>query len=251
MNWNLIGLIPLAFISEFSDSSLGMGFGITLTPILLILGFEPLEIVPAVLLSEFVSGILAAFLHHKHNNVNFTYNSQDTKIAIILSAFSVIGVIIAVIIAINIPENILKIIISSIVILMGLIIIITLNYKPKFSWKKITILGIIASINKGLSGGSYGPLVMGGQMLSGIEVKNAVGITSLAEGITCLTGVILYFFLTDTINWTISPFLVIGAALSVPFSVLVVKKIPEKQFKIYVSIFILLIGLYSLIKTIF
>lgn len=251
MNWNLIGIIPLAFVCEFLDSSLGMGYGTTLTPLLLILGFEPLQIVPAVLLSEFASGILAAFLHHKHDNVNFNHNSKDTKIAVILSIFSVIGTIAAVFIAVNIPKDILKLIISIIVLSMGFIIIITLNYKPKFSWFKITTLGTIASVNKGLSGGGYGPLVMGGQMLSGIGVKNAIGITSLAEGITCLAGVILYFILPTKINWNLAPFLAIGALLSVPLSVYCVKKIPEKQVKIFVSIFILLIGAYSLLKLFF
>jgi uncharacterized membrane protein YfcA len=250
MNWNLIGIIPLAFVCEFLDSSLGMGYGTTLTPLLIILGFEPLQIVPAVLLSEFVSGSLAAFLHHKHNNVNFNHDSQDTKIALLLVVFSVIGTIIAVIIAVNIPKDILKLLISIIVLSMGIIIIITLNFKPKFSWFKITFLGTIASVNKGLSGGGYGPLVMGGQMLSGIGVKNAIGITSLAEGITCLAGVILYFILPTQINWNLSPFLVTGAVLSVPFSVYVVKKIPERQVKIYVSIFIITIGIYSLLKLI-
>ena len=251
MNWNLIGIIPLAFVCEFLDSSLGMGYGTTLTPLLIIIGFEPLQIVPAVLLSEFVSGLLAAFLHHKQKNVNFNHDSIDTKIALLLAIFSVIGTIIAVIIAVNIPKNILKLIISIIVLSMGIIIIFTINYKPKFSWIKITALGTIASLNKGLSGGGYGPLVMGGQMLSGVGVKNAIGITSLAEGITCLAGVILYFILSDKINWILSPFLVIGAVLSVPFSVYVVKKIPEKQVKIFVSIFILFLGTFSLFKLIF
>ena len=250
MNWNLLGLIPLAFVCEFLDSSLGMGYGTTLTPLLIILGFEPLQIVPAVLFSEFISGLLAAFLHHKHSNVNFNHDSQDTKIALLLSIFSVVGTIIAVIIAINIPKNILKLIISIIVLSMGIIIILTINYKPKFSWFKITALGTVASINKGLSGGGYGPIIMGGQMLSGIGVKNAIGITSLTEGITCLTGVIIYLILSAEINWNLSIFLVIGAILSIPFSVYVVKKIPEKQFKIYVSMFIITIGIYSLLKII-
>jgi uncharacterized membrane protein YfcA len=46
-----------------------MGYGTTLTPVVLLLGFEPLHVVPAVLLSEFVTGLVAAGFHHKVGNV--------------------------------------------------------------------------------------------------------------------------------------------------------------------------------------
>ena len=42
-------LFVFAFGCEFIDSSLGMGYGTILTPSLLILGFDPLLVVPAVL----------------------------------------------------------------------------------------------------------------------------------------------------------------------------------------------------------
>ena len=64
-------VVGLAFCTEYIDSTLGMGYGTALTPVLLLLGFEPLIIVPAVLLSEFVTGILAAFAHSRAGNVVF------------------------------------------------------------------------------------------------------------------------------------------------------------------------------------
>ncbi|MDD5081165.1 MAG: hypothetical protein PHC58_04125, partial [Candidatus Omnitrophica bacterium] len=57
--------IFLAFIFEYMDSTLGMGYGTTLTPVLLIMGYEPLQVVPVVLISELFSGLLAGFLHHR------------------------------------------------------------------------------------------------------------------------------------------------------------------------------------------
>ena len=49
-------VIPLAFFCEFVDSSLGMGFGTILSPVLLLMGFEALDVVPAVLFSECITG---------------------------------------------------------------------------------------------------------------------------------------------------------------------------------------------------
>lgn len=249
MNIEYILIVLLAFVCEFVDSSLGMGYGTTLTPVLIIAGYSPLQIVPAVLFSEFFSGMLASILHHKFKNVNFHKTSMDLKVALVLSTFAIIGTIAAVLIAVNIPKNTLKLLISFIVISMGIIIFITLNKKPKFRWSNIITLGTIASINKGMSGGGYGPLVMGGQMLSGIRVKNAIGITSFSESVTCLVGVIMYYLISNNrVDWTLAPFLLIGAILSVPFATLTVKKLPEKKIKIFVAVIILILGVVSLIK---
>jgi uncharacterized protein len=248
MEIKLLLLMPLAFFCEFIDSSLGMGYGTSLTPILLLMGFEPLQIVPAVLLSEFVSGITAASFHHSLDNVSFKPGSKDTHVALVLALFSIIGTVLAVILAIKLPTKILKIVIGLIVLFMGVFILGTYNRKPRFTWRKITILGTIASFNKGLSGGGYGPLVMGGQLLSGIGTKNAVAITSLAEGLTCLVGVLLYFFIDARIDWSLAPWLMAGAVLSVPLAAHVLKILPEKKAKVMVAVVVVALGLITLIK---
>jgi uncharacterized membrane protein YfcA len=248
MEDKLILLMPLAFVCEFVDSSLGMGYGTSLTPLLLLLGFNPLQVVPAVLFSEFVTGLSAAFFHHSVRNVNFNPHSKDTKVAAVLSTFAVIGTVISVIIALRLPPHILKIWIGAIVIAMGIAILASLGRAPRFSWGRITALGTVASFNKGMSGGGYGPLVMGGQVLSGIGVKNAVGITSLSESVTCLVGIIMYFTLKDGVDWSLAPWLMAGAVLSVPFAAHTLKRIPEHKAKIAVAVIITILGGLTLLK---
>ncbi len=241
-----ISIIVLAFICELVDSSLGMGYGTTLTPVLLIVGFGPLAIVPAVLLSELLSGITAGIVHHKAGNVNFSCGSIHLKIVLVLAACSIVGTIIAVVIALRIPALWLKTYIGILVLAMGLILLLTLHKKFPFSWKKITGLGLIAAFNKGMSGGGYGPVVTGGQLLSGVNGNNAVGITSLAEGLTCVVGVIIYVISPDLIDWSLAPSLVIGALLSVPFSAFIVRKMPTQTLKIAIAVVTILLGVYTL-----
>jgi len=248
MDEKLILIMPLAFACEFIDSSLGMGYGTSLTPILLLMGFQPLQVVPAVLFSEFVTGLTAAFFHHSIRNVNFNPHSKDTKVAVVLSAFAVVGTVISVVVAIKLPPHILKIWIGAIVIAMGIAILAALRRTPRFSWGKITALGSVASFNKGMSGGGYGPLVMGGQILSGIGVKNAVGITSLSESVTCLVGVVMYYVLRSEVDWTLAPWLMAGAVLSVPFAAHTLKRIPEHKAKIAVALIVLGLGCLTLAK---
>jgi uncharacterized membrane protein YfcA len=249
MDPKLLLLVPLAFICEYCDSGLGMGYGTILTPVLLLLGFDVLDIVPAVLMSEFATGITAAFAHHSFRNVRFERRSLDTKVAAVLAACSMVGTVAAVIVATRVlPKDKLALAIGVVILAMGVIILATLRHPPRFTWGKITAVGAIASFNKGLSGGGYGPLVMGGQMLSGIGVKNAVGITSLAEGLTCLVGIITYVIAKGRLPWHLAPYLMVGALLSVPLAALTVKRMPERAFKPAVAAVITILGCWTLFK---
>ncbi|MBU3941974.1 MAG: sulfite exporter TauE/SafE family protein [Nanoarchaeota archaeon] len=269
-----ITIVIVAFLAEYVDSTLGMGYGTILTPLLLLFGFNPLQVVPAVLLSELITGLLAGFTHHKAGNVDFKPKSTNIKyiikrlkelgyaetfrrgvpihlkIALVLAACSIIGTIAAVFIAVSISKFWLKLYIGILVTVIGIVILFTLNKNYKFSWKKILGLGFIASFNKGMSGGGYGPVVTGGQLLSGVKGRNAVGITSLAEGLTCAVGVAAYLLTKSIIDWRLAPYLIIGAVLSVPLSALTVKKMNTKKLTVIIGITTLFLGLFTIIQTI-
>ena len=92
----------LALACEFLDSSLGMGYGTTLTPLLLLSGFAPLDIVPAVLLSEALTGAAAGYMHQRDGNVNFVHDRHARRTALLLIALSTLGAIAAA--ALNSPR---------------------------------------------------------------------------------------------------------------------------------------------------
>jgi uncharacterized membrane protein YfcA len=245
-------IIILAFVCEYVDSSLGMGYGTTLTPVLMIMGYHPLQIVPAILVSELFTGLTAGFLHHKAKNVNLKFGSKDFKIAMVMAVCSIFGSVIAVFLAIKLPSLWIKLYIGILVFAMGVVILVFAARTFRFSWKKITSLGLLAAFNKGISGGGYGPLVTGGQILSGVNSKNAIGITSLAEGLTCLVGVVTYLAFTNhTVEWNLAPSLVVGAMLSVPLAAFTVKKFNPRGLKIIVGVATVVLGLLTLGKIIF
>lgn len=268
-------LIIIAFCAEYMDSTLGMGYGTSLTPILLLLGFDPLQVVPSILLSELITGMLAGFTHHLVGNVDFRpktmkigaiyeslkkmglFNTMrkglttDLKVAIIIGICSIFGTILAIFIAISLSKFYLKLYIAILILIIGLVLIFTINKNYKFSWKKIVFLGVIASFNKGISGGGYGPVVTGGQLIAGVDGKNAIGITSLAEGFTCLVGVIAYLIATKNIDWSLAPFLISGAVLSVPLSAYTVRKINTIALKWIIGCVIIVLGCLSIYKIVF
>jgi uncharacterized membrane protein YfcA len=244
--------VLLALCCEYIDSTLGMGYGTTLTPILLLMGYEPAQIVPSVLLSEFLAGILAGFLHHELGNVSFKPGSRPFKVTMVLAACSVIGAVAAVFIAVNIPTWALKTYIGVLVLAMGITILLTIHKTFAFSWTKLTGLGLLAALNKGLSGGGYGPIICGGQVLTGVSEKEAISITSLAEGLVCIIGVVAYVLTGNgAVDWGLAPSLVSGAVLSVPFAALTVKKMSLRNLRWAIGITVTGLGIYTLYKIIF
>jgi uncharacterized membrane protein YfcA len=241
-------IIAVSFLCEFVDSSLGMGYGTVLTPVLLLLGFEALDVVPALLFSECLSGIAAALAHHRVRNVDFRAHSRDTRVALVLASCAVAGTLAAVLLTIRLPRRVLQAWIGTLVLVMGLLILGAFGRTFRFTWRRIAILGTVASFNKGLSGGGYGPLVTAGQMLSGISVRNAVGITSLSEGITCLVGFVLYCLLKPGINWPLACYVTTGALLSVPLAARLLRWIPEKVGRIVVGAMIVVLGCLTLTR---
>jgi uncharacterized membrane protein YfcA len=225
-----------------------------------------------VLLSELVSGVFAGFLHHRSGNVNFQLRkttltqifrkiqelgllnsirrgiSLHLRIVVVLATCSIAGTLAAVLLALSIPSFYLKLYISCLIFIVGLVTLLTIKSSFPFSWKKISTLGIIAAFNKGISGGGYGPVVTSGQLLAGVDAKNAIAITSLSEGLTCSLGVVLYLFCSSQVDWSLSPYLLIGAIGSVPFSVYTVKKIKGQSLRIVVGVFTIVVAVFSLIK---
>jgi len=59
----------IGFIGQYFDASIGMGYGTTTVPLLLLLGVSPIYTVPAVLLSKTILGVLSGGVHQIAGNV--------------------------------------------------------------------------------------------------------------------------------------------------------------------------------------
>ena len=173
---------------------------------------------------------------------------RDLQVALAIAACSILGTLTAVFFAVNVSRFCLKLYIGTMVLVIGLCILLHRNKQHRFSWKKMMVLGLVASFNKGMSGGGYGPVVTGGQILSGIDDKRAVAITSLAEGLTCVVGFLAYLLARSIQDWTLFPFLCVGAALSVPLSTYTVKRIKTRFLKLAIGVLATGLGAFTLAK---
>lgn len=246
---SLIAVVGMtAFLSEYLDSALGMGYGTALTPILVLLGFDPFKVIPAVLVSQLTTDIATCFCHHKFANVNLRPESPDFKVAMTLGSFSVLGVVLAVCVAVAIPKWLLSWYMGWIVLLMGVVIILTINKSFRLSWGKVLGVSVLASFNKGISGGGYGPLLMGGQLLSGVHPRSAVAITALAEACTCLAGFLTFLFVGKPLDSGLIILLICCALPAVPLAAYSVNKIHPQRIRLFIGVLIIILGFVAVIR---
>jgi uncharacterized membrane protein YfcA len=89
--------------------------------------------------------------------------------------------------------------------------------------------------------------VTGGQVLSGIRGRSAVGIASLAEGIASALGAAAYLWSGVAVPWCVAPSLLLGATLSVPISACLVSRLPSKRLTLVIGSMSTGLGAYTLV----
>jgi uncharacterized membrane protein YfcA len=257
----------LALGCEYMDASIGMGYGTTLTPILLIVGFAPLEVVHAVLLGQLVGGVFGGLTHHRVGNISLDFRrdaqstsgrlrrlvylprSVDSKVITILAVCGVAGALVGVFTAINIPKVVLQTYIGAMVLVIGVIIFVRRNHGGALSWRRLVGIGLLSSFNKGISGGGYGPLVTGGQVISGRETKSSVGSTTVAEVFVCIVGFLAYALAGRSIFWRLAAAATIGSAIAAPLAALTVRKVGSQRLKLVIGLATILLGAFTLVRT--
>ena len=261
----MLELIPLviilAFLLEIMDSCAGMGFGTGLTPLLFLLGYEPLQVVPILLISEAITGFTAGFFHQEFENAKFNLKkpiNKETRVMLNIAIFGCLAIIISVFLtyyAIKVDKTIIQTYVAILVLAMGLIAIIKLKYKSTtYKPKLLTFFSALAGFNKGIGAGGYGPVVMLGQIFSGIYEKTATAIVSFAEGIVSVAGVAAFVLVPVIssqpieIDFILLPSVFTGGFIAAMISPYMVRVLPNKLWKIVIPTYALAIGIYVLVK---
>ncbi|MBN1508192.1 MAG: sulfite exporter TauE/SafE family protein [Sedimentisphaerales bacterium] len=241
-------ILGVAFVTGYLDTCVGGGHGTMLTPTLILLGFPSKMVVPAILLSEIGIGILAAILHRRAGNIRLARGEQHRRVLLVLSACSLVGSIIAVTAAVKLPQRWVNLYIGLMIVAVGLLLATGWRSRRGFSMRRIIVLGTVAAFNKGISGGGYGPLLTGGQVLSGINEKGAVSITPLARGLTGLIAVTLYFAAKGALEPALALPLVIGSLLAIPVAVFTVTSVNAGVLRKGIVATILILGVLLVVR---
>jgi uncharacterized membrane protein YfcA len=245
---NMGFLIALAFLPAVVDASLGMGYGFTVTPLLLLLGYDPVQAVPAVLLSSVVGNLLSSYFHHQFQNVDFGVKSRSFKIAVLMGGLGSIGSLFGALVATGISKMYLSLYIGLMVIGVGCFIILSRKMTITFSWPKMVAFGLVGAFNKGISGSGFGPIVTTGGLLVGLDAKATVSVQSLAELFASLVGFLTFVLSNVPIDLALTLAMMLGVALASPLAAYIVHKLPSEKLRGLIAVTAIILGASTLLQ---
>lgn len=255
-------VIGLAFIFETMDSAAGMGFGTALAPLLLVMGFDPLAVVPALLLSQGIAGLITGGVHHEYGNARFSLkrplNPATKAVALIASigAVSIVASVTLAYFALSLPESVIKTYVGVLLLLLGIVAVVrrytsSTNADAAYRPKRLIGFAALAGLNKGIGGGGYGPVVTLGGIYAGIYEKSATAITSMAEGFVSIAGIATFFAITAVgvdLDFRLLPSLMAGSLLAAVLAPYAVRVLPNRLFSYVIPLYAFAVGMFVLVK---
>ena len=249
--WAIIwSVVLVAMFFEFMDASAGMGFGTALTPLLLVMGFDPKQIVPAVMIQQGTAGLVGAFLHREFENVEWKFKpmSETIKLWLIISIVGCIAVtfsITAVYAYLHVAKVWIKVYVAVLLLMMGVISLYQGRKDKPYKPKKMFGFAALAGFNKGVGGGGYGPVVTIGGLMSGVPVKSMLAVTAICEGTVSTFAILVWIALLSggvVIDYILLPSLMIATIFSAVAAPYMIRVFPEKLWKIVVPAYCVVVA---------
>jgi uncharacterized membrane protein YfcA len=249
--WGIVWVVVgLAIIFEFLDSAAGMGYGTAFTPLLLLMGYEPLQIIPVIMIQQACAGLISAYMHREYGNVEWRFSpvSETVKLLMINAGTGVLAVafsITSIYGFMKMGEVWIQLYVVILLLAMGLIALLNCKKATIYHPNRMYFFGALAGFNKGIGGGGYGPVVTIGGLLSGIPTKTMMAITAFSEGLVCIASILVWFFWLNhgvVIDFILLPSMMLGSILSVIAAPYATRVLPEKIWRTFVPIYCCIIA---------
>ncbi|MDR3025443.1 TSUP family transporter [Chryseobacterium sp.] len=240
------------FMAEIVAGSMGMGYGVICTTILLLLNVPPPVVSASIHSAESFTTAAGSFSHYKLGNVN-------KKMVWVLFPLAIVGSVIGALTLSHYGEHyayIVKPVIACYTLYLG-INILKNAFKDKKSGQTKTkrrtnlrVLGLVGGFIDSFAGGGWGPLVTGTLIKEGRIPRYVVGSSTVAKFLLTVTSAITFIFTIGIHHWNIVLGLLLGGIFTAPFSAMLTAKLPTKKMFIVVGMVVIAMSLITITKSV-
>lgn len=241
--------VLVGFFAQLVDGSLGMGFGVISSAVLLAQGVPPPLVSASVNAAKLPTGATAALSNYYHKNINWS-------LVIALSVFGSIGGILGASLLTGLKGPALQYLINTYLVLIGGFIVYRglSGVMPRIAnMGRFRLIGFMGGLIEGI-GGSWGPIVNTGLLGSGVESRYAIGSTNASEFVVSLvvfTALTVSFYLGlwgHGTDWsqviTTVAGLAIGGLPAAFFGGWLAKRAPRRPLTVAVGLFAIGVAVY-------
>jgi len=247
----LIVLAIVGFVAQLVDGSLGMGYGVTSSSLLILAGLTPAAASASVHFSELGTNIASGVSHWKLKNV-------DWRVVGRIAVPGAVGAFLGATVLSSLSTEAAAPVMSTILVLLGIYILIRfiLGIKPSLK-KALTLkflapLGLFAGFVDATGGGGWGPVATPALLADGrMEPRKVIGSIDTSE--FAVSAAASLGFLVGLgaagINWGFALALLIGGVFAAPLAAYLVKVAPAHLLGVAVGGLILLTNSRTLMKS--
>ena len=250
MNWIIFALV--GSIAQLIDGSLGMGFGLTSSTLLVTLGASAAVASAAVHFAEIGTTLASGVSHWHAENI-------DKKILVRLAIPGGIGAFLGATFLSFIDLSSSKIFISTLLLFLGFLLLYRNVFKSQGQVNMVeitnpnflTYLGFTGGFVDASGGGGWGPIVTPTLITTtATEPRKVIGTVSAAEFVVALsasTGFLLQINRID-IDWGVVGGLALGGVIAAPIAARLVGKLPARQLGIVVALAIIALNAAQIMR---
>jgi uncharacterized membrane protein YfcA len=224
----LVVLAIVGFVAQLVDGSLGMGYGVTSSTLLVLAGLTPVAASASVHFSELGTNLASGVSHWRLRNV-------DWPVVARIAGPGAVGAFLGATVLSALSTDWAKPIMSVILALLGIYIIVrfVIGIRPQLT-KRLTLkflapLGLFAGFVDATGGGGWGPVATPALLSGGrLEPRKVIGSVDTAE-FAVSAAASLGFLLgigVAGINWGYALALLVGGLIAAPLAALLVKVAP-------------------------
>jgi uncharacterized protein len=241
-------MVLTGICAEIVAGSMGMGYGVICTTVLLILNIPPVTISASIHSAETFTSAAGAFSHHKYGNINWKFAKS---LAIPGAIGAIVGAIALIMLHHKSPAFIKP---AMALYSMYLGIKILMNaFKHEAVEKKdvnVPVLCFTGGFIDSVGGGGWGPLVTGTFIKNGKTPRYVIGSSSFAKFVLTFASAFTFMVGGGFGQWKIVAGLLIGGVITAPLSARLTTKLPLKKMFIAVGIVIIMCSLITFFRAV-
>ena len=227
------------FFAQLVDGSLGMGYGVVCSTLLVALGEAPAVVSASVHLAKLFTTASSAYFHYREKNVDIV---RLRKLAIP----GAVGGIAGATILSNIPGDVIKPWISLYLLVMGTTILFRAIRKKDHdaheqgsnSFRRLGPLALAGGTVDAIGGGGWGPVVTSTLVAEGGNPRHTIGTVNAAEFFVAAATSLTFAFTLGAVHTSAVIGLVVGGLIASPFAARACKIVRPKPLMVAVGILI-------------
>jgi uncharacterized membrane protein YfcA len=229
---NLIVLAVVGLVAQLVDGSLGMGFGVTSSTLLIAAGIAPATASASIHLAEVGTTLISGFSHHKLGNV-------DWRTVGILAIPGGVGAFLGAHFLVSLDAETAKPVVATLLFALGLYVIWRFlalggrrpQFKNRVSAAFLVPMGLVGGTLDAVGGGGWGPVGTTSLLSSGrLSPRKVVGSVSASEFVVAVGGSLGFLLALGSagINYGFVVALLAGGVFAAPLAAWLVKHLPAR-----------------------